>query len=519
MDQVTGQAIAMIIYFVAMVIIGIWAYTRTKNVDDYMLGGRDLNPTVAALSAGASDMSGWLLMGLPGALYISGLVEAWIAVGLTVGAWVNWKVVAPRLRSYTQVAGNSITVPSFLGNRLRDSSRSVRIVAGLIIFVFFTFYVSSGMVAGGVFFESAFGMDYHLGMTLVAGVVVLYTLVGGFLAVSWTDMVQGLMMLAALVAVPIAGVIALGGFGNLADGIMAENPHFVSPFGGATVIGVISALAWGLGYFGQPHIIVRFMALRSPSEAKQARRIGIGWMLLSVIGAGGTAMVGIAAHNVGLFKVGKEKAESVFIIAGQSMFPSIIAGFMLAAILAAIMSTISSQLLVTSSAVVEDIFNAKGNRKADASYGLTISRLTVLAVSVLAAVFAWYKTDSILNLVAFAWAGFGAAFGPIVVLALYWRKLTWQGALAGMVTGAVTVGIWGAFKIFGLYEILPGFLFATLVAYAVSLLTYKFNPEIDAEFTAAVRLSRATGAEIDAEYGAGSAYEALKFNPDGQVIR
>ncbi|MFC5369513.1 sodium/proline symporter PutP [Arcanobacterium bovis] len=519
MDQVTGQAIAMIIYFVAMIIIGIWAYTRTKNFDDYMLGGRDLNPTVAALSAGASDMSGWLLMGLPGALYVSGLVEAWIAVGLTIGAWVNWKAVAPRLRSYTQIAGNSITVPSFLGNRLRDSSNSVRIVAGLIIFVFFTFYVSSGMVAGGVFFESAFGMDYHLGMTLVAGVVVLYTLVGGFLAVSWTDMVQGLMMLAALVAVPIAGVIALGGFGNLADGIMAENPHFVSPFGGATVVGVISAMAWGLGYFGQPHIIVRFMALRSPAEAKQARRIGIGWMLLSVIGAGGTAMVGIAAHNVGLFKVGKEKAESVFIIAGQSMFPSIIAGFMLAAILAAIMSTISSQLLVTSSAVVEDIFKAKGGRRVDASYGLTVSRLTVLAVSVLAAVFAWYKTDSILNLVAFAWAGFGAAFGPIVLLALYWRKLTWQGALAGMLTGAVTVGIWGTFKIFGLYEILPGFLFATVVAYLVSNLTYKFDPEVDAEFTAAVRLARATGAEIDAEYGAGSAYEAMKLNPDGQIVR
>lgn len=211
MTQTSGQAIAMIIYFVAMIIIGIWAYTRTQNLDDYMLGGRGLGPAVAALSAGASDMSGWLLMGLPGALYLSGIVEGWIAVGLVVGAWVNWKITAPRLRSYTQVANNSITLPSFLGNRLHDRSNALRIAAGLIIFVFFTFYVSSGMVAGGTFFESAFGMDYHLGMVLVAAVVVLYTLVGGFLAVSWTDLVQGIMMLMALVAVPIVGVVALGG--------------------------------------------------------------------------------------------------------------------------------------------------------------------------------------------------------------------------------------------------------------------------------------------------------------------
>lgn len=507
MTQATGQAIAMIVYFVMMVLIGLWAYTRTKNLDDYMIGGRGLNPLVAALSAAASDMSGWLLMGLPGALYVSGIIEGWIAVGLTIGSWLNWKIVAPRLRSYSEIAKNSITVPSFLGNRLHDPTHAVRIAAGLIIFIFFTFYVSSGMVAGGTFFETAFGLDYHLGMIIVAGVVILYTLVGGFLAVSWTDMVQGLMMVAALVAVPIAGIFAVGGLGKLAAGVNAVNPGFLSPVGGslsiATFISIISALAWGLGYFGQPHIIVRFMALRSPGEAKQARRIGLGWMIFSVFGAGGTALVGIAMNYYGLISVGSEQRESIFIVSGQRLFPVFIAGFMLAAILAAIMSTISSQLLVTSSAVVEDILNAKGERSAAAS--INWGRTAVLLCALLAAVFAWFRTDSILNLVAFAWAGFGATFGPMVLLALYWRKLTWQGTLCGMLTGALTVGIWGTYKWFGLYEILPGFLLALLVAYLVSRLTYRMNSEIEAEFTKALQLSTANAQEMAAQSDLASA--------------
>nr|PLB80066.1 sodium/proline symporter PutP [Actinomyces sp. UMB0138] len=501
MTQTSGQAIAMIIYFVAMIIIGIWAYTRTQNLDDYMLGGRGLGPAVAALSAGASDMSGWLLMGLPGALYLSGIVEGWIAVGLVVGAWVNWKITAPRLRSYTQVANNSITLPSFLGNRLHDRSNALRIAAGLIIFVFFTFYVSSGMVAGGTFFESAFGMDYHLGMVLVAAVVVLYTLVGGFLAVSWTDLVQGIMMLMALVAVPIVGVVALGGPAAVAEGVRTANPDFLSPFGGASFVGVISALAWGLGYFGQPHIVVRFMALRSPQEAKQARRIGIGWMFLSVLGASGTAIIGIAAHQRGRVQIGQNDAESVFILMGQNLFPVLVAGFMLAAILAAIMSTVSSQLLVTSSAIVEDIYNGLTKRKLTPMGGVNLGRIAVLAVSLLAAGLAWMRTDSILNLVSFAWAGFGAAFGPIVILALYWRKLTTAGALAGMVTGAVTVGVWGTFKWGGLYEIIPGFALCMAVAWAVSKATYKPNSQIDEEFALAERLATVSEQELVEYFG------------------
>lgn len=291
MSELVYQAAVMILYFAGMLVIGWYAYRRTRDLSDYMLGGRDLSPAVAALSAGAADMSAWLLMGLPGAVYASGLVEAWIAVGLTAGAWLNWTVVAPRLRTYTQVANDSITIPSYLENRLHDRSRVLRITSGLIILIFFTFYVSSGMVAGGVFFESSFGLEYRTGMLLVAGVTVAYTLFGGFLAVSYTDVVQGLMMVFALVTVPLAGMLALGGPGAVADGVRTIDPAHLSMLQGATLAGVISALAWGLGYFGQPHIIVRFMALRSAGEARAGRRIGIGWMLFSVGGAVATAAV------------------------------------------------------------------------------------------------------------------------------------------------------------------------------------------------------------------------------------
>ena len=501
----SGQAIAMIIYFVAMIIIGIYGYTRTNDLDDFMVGGRQLNPTVAALSAGASDMSGWLLMGLPGALYMTGLVEGWIAVGLTVGAWINWKVTAPRLRTYSEVAGNTITVPSFMGERVKDPTKLIRVVAGLIILVFFTFYVSSGIVSGGTFFESTFGMDYHVGMTLVAGIVILYTLVGGFLAVSYTDVVQGLMMLIALIVVPVVALGKAGGIGEVATTLESADESLFSVFGAhgftaAGAIGIISALAWGLGYFGQPHIIVRFMALREPSQARAARRIGIGWMALSVIGAGFTALVGRALSIKGFIPdlTGSDNNahETVFLVLGQKLFPSFLAGFMLAAILAAIMSTVSSQLIVSSSAVVEDVYKGVSNRPLVGNQGITLGRLAVLGISVVAAFLAWFRTDSILGLVSFAWAGFGASFGPIIILSLYWRRLTWQGALAGMVVGAVTVGVWGNLPdevplLFQVYEILPGFLFNLAAAWIVSKLTYRNNPEIDREFDEAVRLSGA----------------------------
>ncbi|MGY5765216.1 sodium/proline symporter PutP [Brachybacterium sp. DNPG3] len=480
------KLIALAIYFIAMLAIGLYAYRRTTGGDEYMLGGRQLHPFTAALSAGASDMSGWLLMGLPGALFLSGLVEAWIAVGLTVGAALNWAFVAPRLRQYTQIAGDAITVPSFFGNRLHDRTHLLRIVAGLVILVFFAFYVSSGMVAGGVFFQSMFGGPYLVGMLLVASVTVVYSLFGGFLGASYTDVVQGLIMLVSLLAVPLVAMVVVGGPAEMWSSIQQVDESFTSMSRGATAVGVISSLAWGLGYFGQPHIIVRFMALRSARDAKYGLAVGIGWMILCVGGAVFTAMAGLAyfqQHGDALL-TDKTNGESVFLDLAQILFHPLIAGLLLAAVLAAIMSTLSSQLIVCSSALVEDLLGGVGV-KLGATAKLWAGRGGVLAVSIFAAILALDPDNSILGLVAFAWAGFGAAFGPIVLLSLFWRRLTMLGALTGMIAGAGIAFWWGqakpdvAWGLFTaadgtaqhLYEIVPGFAAALLVAIVVSLVT------------------------------------------------
>ncbi|MFD1864868.1 sodium/proline symporter PutP [Planococcus chinensis] len=498
MTDTTYQIIALVIYMAAMLFIGWYAYKKTVNLTDYMLGGRGLGAAVGALSAGAADMSGWLLMGLPGAIYVSGLVEVWIAIGLTIGAYLNWFFVAPRLRVYSFVTSDSITIPSFLENRLKDKSRLLRIVSGIIILIFFTFYVSSGMVAGGVFFESSFGLDYQLGLVIVSAVVVAYTLFGGFLAVSYTDFVQGLMMFLALIAVPIIGVFVTGGFGQTAESIRSVDPTFLSLTAGASFIGVISAVAWGLGYFGQPHIIVRFMAISTLKEVRQARRIGIGWMILSLLGATATALVGIA-----YFQQNPDMTlgdpEGVFIVLGQIFFHPLIAGFMLAAVLAAIMSTISSQLIVTSSALIEDLYKIAFKKASTDKQYVTLGRLAVLVIALIAGFLAWERNDTILDLVAYAWAGFGAAFGPIILLSLFWRKLTTWGALAGMVVGAATVIIWDSLDwefAVNLYEIVPGFLLCLIAAVVVSLATFKPNAQIEEEFSETERLIREKPAKL-----------------------
>ena len=488
MNEQTYQAISMIIYFVAMIVIGLWAYQRTDDMDDYMLAGRNLGPLSTALSAGASDMSGWLLMGLPGAFYLSGMSTMWLPIGLTVGAWLNWKYTAPRLRTYTEVADNSLTIPTFLSARLHDGSRLIQIGAGVIILVFFTFYVSSGMVAGGRFFEASFGVDYRLGMVLVAGITVLYTLVGGFLAVAYTDVVQGLMMVTALVAVPVAGLFRLGGPDSLISTINELDPGTWALWGASTsLMSIVSAAAWGLGYFGQPHIIVRFMALETPQQAKAGRRIGIGWMALACLGAAATALIGIATYRRDTGQL--PDRETVFIALGQLLFHPFVAGFMLAAILAAIMSTISSQLLVSSSALVEDLYHAFNRKELGEKRSVLLGRVAVMIVSVVAALMAWQADDSILKLVSFAWAGFGASFGPVVLLALFWRRLTRWGALAGMTTGAVVAAVWANLPggIFDLYELLPGFVANLIVTIVVSLST-EVAPGVDAEFDEAVAL-------------------------------
>lgn len=521
MSQITGQTIALIVYFLAMILIGWWGYTKTKDYDDYMLAGRRLHPIPAALSAGASDMSGWLLMGLPGAIYAAGLVEGWIAVGLTIGQYLNWKFIAPRLRSYTEIARDSITIPSFFNARLAGTGRGLTITAGIITLVFFIFYISSQLVASGKYFESAFGWDYIWGMLLIAGIVVLYTFAGGFIAVAWTDMAQGLLMMAALLIVPVTVTMEVGGPGDVAsivnDQVLPGSgaANGLDPFAGLTVMAVLGAIGWGMGYVGQPHIIVRFMALRTPQDAVYGRRIGISWMVLSVGGAILTAIVGISYFQPETNPL--SDPETVFIALTAALFHPLIGGLILAAVLAAIMSTISSQLLVSSSAMVEDVYSGITKKRMSRTGGVRAGRIAVLITALIAAAISITPNDTVLNLVGFAWAGFGSSFGPIVLLALFWKGLTARGAMAGMITGAAIVIVWGNIDggIFDLYEMVPAFLTALLVTWLVSRMTpypADIQEEINTEFDQAVRLTKVW--DVDEAKTASSRH----LDADGNII-
>lgn len=485
----TGTLVSLAIYFIAMLAIGLYAYRKsTSDVSGYMLGGRGLSPSVTALSAGASDMSGWMLMGLPGAMYLTGLSSMWIALGLVIGAFLNYLIVAPRLRTYTEVANDSITLPDFFENRFGDKSRALRLVSSIVIIVFFTLYTSSGVVAGGKLFESSFGLDYELGLYITAGVVVVYTLFGGFLAVSLTDFVQGCIMFLALILVPTVVLNDMGGISEVTSTVEAINPELLNLFNGVSIVAILSAMAWGLGYFGQPHIIVRFMAIRSIKDIPVARRIGMSWMIVSICGAMATGFIGIAY----IAKTGTQldDAETIFILLSQLLFSPLISGFLLAAILAAIMSTISSQLLVTSSSLTGDFYQAFLNKTASEKQLVFVGRLSVLIVALVAIYLAYDRDSSILSLVSNAWAGFGAAFGPVVILSLYWKKMNRNGALAGMITGAATVLFWiyapitinGQTLSSWIYEIVPGFILCSIVVVVVSKLTYKPQADIEETF-------------------------------------
>ncbi len=485
------EMISLGAYFLLMLGIGLYAYKKsTSDVSEYMLGGRQLHPAVGALSAGASDMSGWMLMGLPGAIYLSGLNAAWIAVGLTIGAYLNYRLVAPRLRVYTEMADDAITIPDYFEKRFNDRSRALRIISSMVIVIFFTLYTSAGIVAGGKLFESAFGLDYTTGLFVTAGVVLAYTMIGGFLAVSLTDFVQGTIMFLALLLVPIVALVTIGGFGGAESAVMSAPPAiatdgsigpsraaFFSWTEGLTLIGFISLMSWGLGYFGQPHIIVRFMAIRSLKDVTTARYIGMTWMIVTVIGAVLVGLVGVAYVQQNDLHDTLVDPETIFILLSQTLFHPLVAGFLLAAILAAIMSTISSQLLVSSSSLTEDFYKTFVRREASQSELVLIGRLSVLAVSLVAILLAFDRSSNILSLVSNAWAGFGAAFGPIILMSLYWKGMTRDGALAGMIVGAGTVLFWlyAPISIGGqslsqiIYEIVPGFLLSGLAAYLVSV--------------------------------------------------
>ena len=482
----TGTWISLSAYFVLMLGIGVYAWRKsTQDSEGYLLGGRDLGPAVTALSAGASDMSGWLMLGLPGAIYTAGLGQAWIGIGLVIGAYLNYRLVAPRLRTYTEIAGDAITVPDFLEGRFRDGGHALRLISALVIIVFFTLYTSAGMVSGGKFAVSALGMDYTTGIVVTAGVVVAYTALGGFLAVSLTDFVQGCIMFVALILVPLVAYLHLGGDG-LSQGIAAaeasRGTSLTALVGGTvTPLAIVSAAAWGLGYFGQPHIIVRFMAIRRVEDMPTARRINIVWMTVSLVGAILTGFIGAAwyATHPGAPK----DAETVFILLSQILFDPLIVGFVLAAILAAIMSTISSQLLVTSSSLTEDVYKTFLNKSASDAAQVTVGRLAVAAVAVVAGLLALNPDSSILSLVSNAWAGFGAAFGPAILFSLRWKRTTRQGVLAGMIVGAVVVIAWIVAGLSGvMYEIVPGFIASSLAIWLVSKATPPPSAETIAEF-------------------------------------
>ncbi|MGS0682260.1 sodium/proline symporter PutP [Shewanella sp. 125m-7] len=457
--------ITFIAYLALMMGIGLWAYKATDSVDDYILGGRGMGPAVTALSVGASDMSGWLLLGLPGAVYLGGLGEAWIGIGLVFGAWLNWLFVARRLRVYTQFTDNALTLPDFFEKRFEDKQGTLKLVSAVTILVFFTFYASSGMVGGAILFEKVFGLDYTLALLIGSTIIVSYTFIGGFLAVSWTDFAQGCLMLVALLIVPVA-IFSLP---ETQVGLENIDPAMLSLFNeNTTFIGFISLIAWGLGYFGQPHILSRFMAIASPDDIPVSRRIAMSWMLLALLGALATGIAGslyFAAEPL-------SNPETVFIHLAHAAFNPWIGGLLIAAILSAIMSTIDSQLLVCSSVVTEDFYKKWLRPQAQSKELILVGRIGVLAIAVIAGIVALNPDSSVLGLVSYAWAGFGAAFGPVVLLSLFWRNYSRNGAIATIIVGALTVVIWKQLtgSIFDIYEILPGFILATLAGVLVSKL-------------------------------------------------
>lgn len=499
---------AFAVYMVMMIIIGVVYSKSTKNNEDYFLGGRNLGGWTAALSAQASDMSGWLLMGLPGSVYLAGTGEVWIAVGLLIGTILNWYIVSARLRKYTIVAGNSLTIPSFFQNRYRDTKGVIKIVSALIIAVFFTVYTASAFSSGAKLFATLFSDDsnynsvYLIGLGIAALVILIYTFMGGFKAVCTTDFIQGMLMLVAILAVPIVAYALLtfsDGFANtlIAKGVSSPENYlnFFKNDNGTPVsaVSIISNLAWGLGYFGMPHILVRFMAVKSNSEIKKSRKIAIAWVIISLAAS---CLIGLVARGYLTTQLDATTSETAFIRTIQQLFSGngiviFIGGIFLCGILAAIMSTADSQLLVTASAVSEDMYKGVIKKDASEKKALWVGKIAVIIVAVVAFFIALDPNSSIMALVSDAWAGFGSAFGPVVLLALFWKRSNLAGAVSGMAVGALTVIIWDYLPLInggtiyaatGLYSLIVGFILGLVVNVVVSLVTKKPSKEIVKEF-------------------------------------
>jgi sodium/proline symporter len=467
----TAILITFIIYFITVLIFGIIAYRQTHNLSDYVLGGRKLGVLVAGLSTGASGMSAWLLLGLPGDFYTHGLNRIWLVVCLLIGTYLNWFLIAKRLRVYTEKLNNSLTVSEFLHNRFQDDSHLLRVISSLTIILFFTFYVSMGLVSGAMLFESSFGLNYTLALWISAFIIITYTVLGGFLAVSWTDVLQGFLMLLAMIIVPIGIINELGSWEVIATGISQVEPARLELFGSLSVLGFLSFIGWGLGYFGQPHLLVRFMAIKEVQSLPKARWIDLSWKTVSMLGAGTIGIVGIAyfANNP------LANPEKLFIEVTQILFNPWVAGGLLVALLSAIMSTMDSQLLVCSSAITEDFYRTFWRRNASQVELVWVGRISLLAIAFIALALAHNPQNSILELVGYAWAGLGSSLGPVVIFSLYWRRMTRNGALAGMIVGAVTVIVWERLTTFGvipfsLYEMVPAFTLSCFSIVGVSLL-------------------------------------------------
>lgn len=488
------ELFVLILYFVAMLTIGVVFFFRSKSITekDYFLGGKSMGPWVAAMSAQASDMSAWLLMGLPGSILAFGLGQVWIGIGLAIGTALNWILIARRLRRFSRAANDSLTLPQYLSNRFATKSKTLQVACAIVFLVCFTLYVASAFVAGANVFTSLFDIDSGLAMLIFAAILIIYTFLGGFNAVCWTDFFQGLLMLAAVLAVPIIILVTKDLDTALLDQVVISNDGtkyaFVKSVFGAPASEIASGLAWGLGYFGMPHILVRFMAIKKPSMVKKSATVAITWVVLALAAVVFIAVFGRILIGEQLLQEGKQSL--VFVQLSRDLFHPAIAGLLLSAIIAASMSTADSQLLVASSSFTSDIYKPLIRKNASDKETLWMGRAVVLVIAVVAYFIASSKSEgaqAIMNLVENAWAGFGSAFGSVIILSLFWRRFTYKGALAGVIAGAVTDVLWLIFLSAptGIYEIIPGFAVSMLAAVVVTLLDKAPSDEITAIFDAA----------------------------------
>ena len=461
----------VLIYFLFLILIGLNGYRKTNTFSDYIIGGRKLGPVIGAMNVGASDMSSWVLMGLPGAFYLFGLNQIWIIIGLLLGSYASWKIVAIRLRKYTEIANNSLTLSSFLENRFQDKSGILRVLNSVVTLFFFTFYIASGFVGSASLFSSLFEVDYQTTLFFSIFIIISYALIGGFLAVSWGDLFQGILILFALIFVPFGIFFSINGFDGFFGVIQNTSPNHLNPFYNLTFFGILTTLGWGLGYFGQPHIISKFMSIKDSKLINSARRICITWTALSMIGAASVGILGYVFFIQNPLKL----HETVFLLSSKVIFSSVIMGFVVAAFLAAIMSTINGQIILSSGSLTEDFYRKFFRKNASDKELIIITRFFVVVVAFVGYFIAKNENATVLNIVSYAWSGLGASIGPIILLSLFWKRATKYGAMAGILSGAFSSILYDKLDLFA-HSLLPAFLTSTLFIVVFSLLSLKHIP-------------------------------------------